>query len=144
MMAAEAAQEATKKGVDFAGEVAKLVLMGRDAPTRFRGELGARKQVAWADPLPLEEVKAVGKALGCSINDVLLSMAAGALRDYLADKGDEVPPTCRSARSSRSTCARPPRRSSSATTSASSSSSCRSAWPIPWSASTRCAAACGG
>ena len=90
-VAAEAVQEATKKGVDFAGEVAKLMLMSRDAPTRFRGELGARKQVAWADPLPLEEVKAVGKALGCSINDVLLSMAAGALRDYLSDKGDDVP-----------------------------------------------------
>src|SRR5262249_15386966 len=29
-----------------------------------------------------------GKALGCSINDVLLSMAAGALRDYLEEKGD--------------------------------------------------------
>ena len=28
-------------------------------------------------------MKVVGKALGCSINDVLLSMAAGALRDYL-------------------------------------------------------------
>lgn len=89
-VAAEAVQEATKKGVDFAGEVAKLMLMSRDAATRFRGELGTRKQVAWADPLPLEEVKAVGKALGCSINDVLLSMAAGALRDYLSDKGDEV------------------------------------------------------
>jgi diacylglycerol O-acyltransferase / wax synthase len=35
-------------------------------------------------------VKAVGKALGCSINDVLLSLAAGALRDYLVDKGDAV------------------------------------------------------
>jgi diacylglycerol O-acyltransferase len=35
-------------------------------------------------------VKVVGKALGCSINDVLLSMAAGALRDYLLEKGDAV------------------------------------------------------
>ena len=83
-------QGAAKKGVDFAGEVAKLVLMGRDAHTRFKGALGARKQVAWADPLPLEEVKVAGKALGCSINDVLLSMAAGALRDYLQEKGDPV------------------------------------------------------
>ena len=84
------AEGAAKKGVDFASEVAKLVLMGRDAPTRFKGALGARKQVAWAEPLPLEEVKVAGKALGCSINDVLLSMAAGALRDYLQEKGDTV------------------------------------------------------
>jgi diacylglycerol O-acyltransferase len=59
-------------------------------PARFKGALGTLKTVAWADPLPLDEVKAVGKALGCSINDVLLSMAAGALRDYLLDKGDAV------------------------------------------------------
>jgi WS/DGAT/MGAT family acyltransferase len=78
------------KGAGFAGEVAKLVLMGPDAATRFKGALGQRKRVAWADPLPLDEVKVVGKALGCSINDVLLSMAAGALRDYLQEKGDPV------------------------------------------------------
>ncbi len=35
-------------------------------------------------------MKAVGKALGCSINDVLLSMAAGSLRDYLMEKGDSA------------------------------------------------------
>src|SRR5688572_6819517 len=92
MAAADAVQEATRKGADFAGELAKIVLMGRDSPTRFKGTLGRRKVVAWADPQPLDEVKAVGKALGCSINDVLLSMAAGALRDYLLDKGDAVPP----------------------------------------------------
>jgi WS/DGAT/MGAT family acyltransferase len=90
-MAAEAVQDATRKGADFAAEFAKIVLMGRDATTRFKGKLGERKVVAWADPLPLDEVKAVGKALGCSINDVLLSMATGALRDYLLDRGDEVP-----------------------------------------------------
>jgi diacylglycerol O-acyltransferase / wax synthase len=85
-----ALQDVARKGVDFAGEVAKLLLMGRDSPTRFKGALGARKKVVWAEPLPLRDVKAVGKALGCSINDVLLSMAAGALRDYLIDKGDRV------------------------------------------------------
>jgi len=89
-MAGEALQGIAGKGLELAGEVAKLVTMGADAATRFKGALGTRKTVAWADPLPLNEVKAVGKALGCSINDVLLSMAAGALRDYLLEKGDAV------------------------------------------------------
>lgn len=88
--AREALQGVAGKGIELAGEVAKLMLMGKDAQTRFKGELGTRKTVAWAEPLPLDEVKVVGKALGCSINDVLLSMAAGALRDYLIDKGDCV------------------------------------------------------
>ncbi|MCM2326620.1 MAG: wax ester/triacylglycerol synthase family O-acyltransferase [Lysobacter sp.] len=88
--AQEALEGATRKGMDFAGELARLALMGSDSPTRFKGRLGARKRVAWATPVPLEEVKVMGKALGCSINDVLLAMATGALRDYLASKGDAV------------------------------------------------------
>src|SRR4029077_19614173 len=39
---------------------------------------------------PLGEVKAIGKALGSSINDVLLSSVAGALRAYLVRRGDAV------------------------------------------------------
>ena len=88
--AGQALQGLAGKGMEIASEVARLVLMGNDAPTRFKGALGARKAVAWAESLPLEEVKAIGKALGCSINDVLLSMAAGALREYLIGKGDDV------------------------------------------------------
>ena len=49
------------------------------------------KRVAWAEPLSLSEVKAVGKALGGSVNDVLLTAVAGALRAYLIEKGDPVP-----------------------------------------------------
>jgi WS/DGAT/MGAT family acyltransferase len=85
-----ALEEATRKGMDFAGEIAKLALMGRDAPTRFKGPLGVRKRAAWAKPFPLDEVKVMGKALDCSINDVLLAMAAGALRAYLEAQGDPV------------------------------------------------------
>ena len=88
--AAEAVQGAARKGMDFAGEVARIVTMGRDSQTRFTGPLGTRKRAAWAEPLPLAEVRAVGKAFGCSINDVLLSMATGALRDYLIAQGDSA------------------------------------------------------
>jgi WS/DGAT/MGAT family acyltransferase len=62
--------------------------MTPDTPTRFKGMLGRKKRVAWCEPLPLAEVKVIGKTLGCSVNDVLLATAAGALRDYLEKKGD--------------------------------------------------------
>ena len=54
-----------------------LVLMSEDSATRFKGQPGVAKRVAWADPIALDEVKAIGKALGCSVNDVLLSSVAG-------------------------------------------------------------------
>ena len=63
---------------------------GEDSPTRFKGKPGVDKRVAWADPLPLEEVKTIGRALGASVNDLLLSCVAGALRDYLVERGDAV------------------------------------------------------
>jgi diacylglycerol O-acyltransferase len=70
------------------GEITKLALMGQDSPTRFKGTPGVAKRVAWAERLPLDEVKTLGRALGASVNDVLLSCVAGALREYLAGKGD--------------------------------------------------------
>jgi len=77
-----------EQGGALTAEIAKLALMGHDSPTRFKGEPGIGKRVAWAEPISLDEVKAVGKALGASVNDVMLSCVAGALRGYLNQKGD--------------------------------------------------------
>jgi WS/DGAT/MGAT family acyltransferase len=78
------------KGSELTAEIAKLAMMGQDSPTRFKGTPGPAKRVAWMKPLPLDEVKAIGHALGASVNDVLLACVAGALRDYLVRKGDAV------------------------------------------------------
>jgi len=77
-------------GSNIIGEVAKLALMPDDSHTRFKGKPGIAKRVAWSEPISLPEVKAVGRVLGCSVNDLLLSAAAGALRAYLAERGDKV------------------------------------------------------
>jgi WS/DGAT/MGAT family acyltransferase len=45
--------------------------------------------VAWAEPLPLDEVKAVSKAFGCTVNDVLIAAVTGALRQYMISVGDD-------------------------------------------------------
>ena len=69
---------------------AALALMSDDSPTRLKGTPGNSKRVAWCDPIPLDEVRAVGKALHCSINDVLLACVAGAMAEYLRNHGDSV------------------------------------------------------
>jgi diacylglycerol O-acyltransferase / wax synthase len=71
-------------------DAAALALMPDDSKTRLKGKPGTQKRVAWCHPIPLEEVKVVGKALNCSINDVLLSCVAGAIGEYLRSQGDEV------------------------------------------------------
>jgi diacylglycerol O-acyltransferase len=77
-----------KVAANAATELAQLATMADDSRTRFKGKAGAAKVVAWSEPLPLDEVKAVGRALGCSVNDVLLASVAGALRRYLVSKHD--------------------------------------------------------
>ncbi len=84
------AVDLAKQGSAFTEEIARLALMDEDSRTRFKGQPGVAKRVAWADPVAVSEVKAVGRALDCSINDVLLSSVAGALRSYLIEKGDVV------------------------------------------------------
>lgn len=81
--------EMARMGYQAVSDVAAFALMPDDSPTRLKGKPGVKKTVAWDDSLALDEVKAVGKALGASINDVLLACAAGAIGRYLADKGED-------------------------------------------------------
>lgn len=82
--------QTVRLGAGVAGELAWLLLMPEDSWTRFKGKPSGNKRVAWTDPIPMREVKAVSKVLGCTINDMLLASVAGALGEYLKDKGDKT------------------------------------------------------
>ena len=75
-------------GVHGAYRLGRMVLLPPDQPTAFKGELGRRKRAAWSAPLPLEDFRAVGKAFGATVNDVLVATATGALRRYLENRGE--------------------------------------------------------
>ncbi|WP_234413899.1 wax ester/triacylglycerol synthase family O-acyltransferase [Ideonella sp. A 288] len=79
-----------RSGLQVVGDVAALALMPDDSPTRLKGKPVGKKVVAWSEPMPLDRVKVIGKALGCSINDVLLACVAGAIGQYLREQGDEI------------------------------------------------------
>jgi diacylglycerol O-acyltransferase len=82
--------ELAARGASGAESLAKLLLMPPDPPTPFKGPLGVAKRVAWSDPMPLDEVKGVGRVLGATVNDVLLAAVTGALRRYLDGRGTPV------------------------------------------------------
>ncbi|MFZ3218878.1 MAG: wax ester/triacylglycerol synthase family O-acyltransferase [Rhodoferax sp.] len=82
--------DVAKLAYQAVSDLAALALMADDSPTRLKGTPGQAKRVAWCPPIPLDEVKAVGKALNCSINDVLLSCVAGAIGGYLRAHGEDV------------------------------------------------------
>ncbi len=84
------ALDLARMGGQLASDLASLALMPDDSPTRLKGQPGTAKRVAWCQPIPLDEVKAIGKALNCSVNDVLLACVAGAIGTYLRDLGDDT------------------------------------------------------
>lgn len=84
------ALEQARSGADLLYQAGLIAAMAPDAATRLKGTVGVAKRVAWAPPLALSEVKAVAAALACSVNDVLVSCVAGALRGYLLDAGDTL------------------------------------------------------
>jgi diacylglycerol O-acyltransferase len=63
--------------------LAKLLLMGKDAVTPLRGELSIPRRVAWSRPWALDEIRSLGHAFGATVNDILVTALAGAVRVYL-------------------------------------------------------------
>ncbi|MDE2627048.1 MAG: wax ester/triacylglycerol synthase family O-acyltransferase [Burkholderiales bacterium] len=81
--------EMARTAAKVLGDVGAMALMSNDSPTILKGKPIGQKVVAWGEPLPLDQVKAIGKALNCSINDVLLACVAGAIGHYLREQGDD-------------------------------------------------------
>ena len=81
--------EMARAAAKVLGDVGAMALMPDDSPTRLKGKPIGHKTVAWGEPLPLERVKVIGKALDCSINDVLLACVAGAIGAWLRESGDD-------------------------------------------------------
>ena len=79
-----------KQAYQVMQDASALAFMPDDSPTRLKGTPGLRKRVAWCEPLPFDEVKAVAHTLNCSINDLLMSCVAGSFGAYLRAYGDDT------------------------------------------------------
>lgn len=77
-------------------EATMLLKLGfglRPPRNRLQGPLVPDKQFAWATPIPLADVKAVGRRTGATVNDVMLAAITAAFRRYFAEHGDTVDET---------------------------------------------------
>lgn len=63
--------------VDLAGQTLEAA-----SPTPINGELGPHRRLEWLT-MPLEDVKELRRALGCTVNDVVLATVNEAMRRYL-------------------------------------------------------------
>lgn len=70
---------------------ARMVALPPDHRSVLKGRMGPHKRAAWTSAHPLAEVKATGRALGGTVNDVALAAISGALHRYLARRDSLVP-----------------------------------------------------
>lgn len=75
------------KGLASTAALGRLIALLPDPRTVFRGRLRVEKRVAWTEAIPVEDVKQIGKALGGTINDVLLTAVSGAMGRYMEQRG---------------------------------------------------------
>ncbi|MCA9948485.1 MAG: wax ester/triacylglycerol synthase family O-acyltransferase [Anaerolineales bacterium] len=75
--------DATKFGANAAARLGKITLRWPDPQSLYKGPLGTQKRSAWSEAIRLSDVKAIGRVMGGTINDVMATAVSGALRRYL-------------------------------------------------------------
>lgn len=71
------------------GHVADKLLLGGLPETPFSAHPGEAKYAVWSSPHDLGIVKAIGRATGSTVNDVLLTAVGRSLADYMSYRGAE-------------------------------------------------------
>ena len=89
-------REASALRTEFLGRIGafrRAFSAVRETPsdTPLNGRVGPHRRFDWLD-MPLEDVKAVRRALGCTVNDVVLAIVAGGVRDFLLQRGVDLDP----------------------------------------------------
>lgn len=76
--------------LDAAGDLGRFLLLRPDPDTVLNGDLGVVKRAAWSEAVPLAQIQTIRSRLGGTVNDVMLTIATGALRRYMQSRGDAV------------------------------------------------------
>ncbi len=73
-----------------AGMLARELLRCDDPPSPLKGDFALGKRVAWSQPVPISDIKAIGKRHDAKVNDALVAAMSGALRSYRKRRGVDV------------------------------------------------------
>ncbi|MBP1692852.1 MAG: Diacylglycerol O-acyltransferase [Chloroflexi bacterium] len=87
-----ALEDVFRLGASTASALGQLFLSAPEINNTFRGRVGIPKRAAWSPAISLEQVKFLGRAFDCTVNDILLSTVAGALRRYMLDPAPNSAP----------------------------------------------------
>lgn len=80
----------TMNGLRFINEVTGMITEPEDSPSALKRSLLGRRHCRWSSPVKLARFHRVAKVRGCSINDVLLSCVAAAMRGSMELSGSRL------------------------------------------------------
>ncbi len=78
-----ALERATWKSVKLVNELSQFLVEPEDSDSSFKRSLLGRRQCRWSQPVALERFRRIATVTGVTINDVLLSCVASAVRKRL-------------------------------------------------------------
>ncbi|MCH8486824.1 MAG: wax ester/triacylglycerol synthase family O-acyltransferase [Candidatus Cyclonatronum sp.] len=79
-----------KMTIDGGFSLGRLVLRWPDPKTLLKQDLQNKKLASWSFEIPLERVKEIRRGAGATVNDVVVTAAAGALGRYLKNRGEDI------------------------------------------------------
>jgi WS/DGAT/MGAT family acyltransferase len=65
------------------GHIADKLLLGQNPESVLNGDTGVAKRAVWSRPRRLDDIKTVGRAVGATVNDVLVGAVSGAISGYV-------------------------------------------------------------
>lgn len=84
---------AAHKGLKLVHELSEFLIEPEDTPSDLKRPLLGRRQCRWSEPVALSRFRAVARATNVTINDVLLSCVAAAVRTRLGIEDEALADT---------------------------------------------------
>ncbi|HTN33164.1 MAG TPA: WS/DGAT domain-containing protein [Marinobacter sp.] len=83
-------EQASRQGLKLVSELSNFLAQPEDSHSDLKRPLLGRRQCRWSPPIPLERFRNIAKTTSATINDVLLSCVAAAVRNRLGLSEDEL------------------------------------------------------
>ena len=83
-------ERVAQKSLKLVHEFSEFLVEPEDSDTDLRRQLLGRRHCRWSEPVPLERFRSIARITNVTINDVLLSCVAAAVRTRLGIEGEDL------------------------------------------------------
>lgn len=83
-------ERVAQKSLKLVNEFSEFLVEPEDTATDLRQPLLGRRHCRWSEPVPLDRFRNIARATNVTINDVLLSCVAAAVRTRLGIEGEDL------------------------------------------------------